>query len=147
MTRIRKPKRRLKTIRKPNNPVLLQIGEKPAFPTWGAGFSPIAKRCKCLVHDGDGAIGEIDDLFGNGTEEMRIQSRQSAGTDHQMACVTGSCDQSLRRGDMEGVRFDLEIVGNAGRGNLHRIEQLVKNAFRTLLTLRLLARWRSHTLR
>ena len=51
-----------------------------------------------------------------------------------MACVTGSCDQSLRRGDMEGVRFDLEIVGNAGRGNLHRIEQLVKNTFRTLLS-------------
>ena len=86
------------------------------------------------MHDGDGTIGEIDDLLGDGTEEMRIQSRQSAGTDHQMACVTGSCDQSLRRGDVEGVRFDLEIVGNAGRGNLHRIEKLVKNAFRALLT-------------
>ena len=70
MTRIRKPKRRLKTIRKPNNPVLLQIGEKPAFPTWGAGFSPICKRCKCLVHDGDGAIGEICLLYTSASEAI-----------------------------------------------------------------------------
>ncbi len=32
------------------------------------------------------------------------------------------------------MRFDLEIVGNAGSGNLNPIEQLVKNAFRPLLT-------------
>ena len=51
-----------------------------------------------------------------------------------MACVTGCRDQPLRSGNMEGVRFDLEIVGNAGSGNLNRIEQLVKNAFRPFLT-------------
>ena len=30
-----------------------------------AGFSHICKSCECLVHDGDGTIGEIDDLLGD----------------------------------------------------------------------------------
>ena len=30
------------------------------------------------MHYGDGAIGEIDDLPGHRSKEMRIQSRQSA---------------------------------------------------------------------
>ena len=37
---------------------------------------------KGLVHDSDGAVGEIDDLLGDGTKEMRVQAGQSTGTDH-----------------------------------------------------------------
>ena len=36
---------------------------------------------KGLVHDSDGAVGEIDDLLGDGTKEMRVQAGQSTGTD------------------------------------------------------------------
>ena len=85
------------------------------------------------MHDGDGAAGEIDDLLGHRSEEVRVQTGKSTGADHQMPRVTGSRDQSLRGGNVERVRFDDEIVGNAGRGDADGVEQLVKHTFRLLL--------------
>ncbi len=75
------------------------------------GYTDGLKRS---VHDGDGAAGEIDDLLGYRSEKMRIQAGKPTGANHQVLCVTGCGYQPLRRGNMERVRFDDEIVGNAG---------------------------------
>ena len=34
------------------------------------------------LHDGDGAVCEVDDLLGNRSKEMRVETGQAARTDH-----------------------------------------------------------------